>query len=239
MHKPTSTALLILVFALITQLSHAAPSTLKVYEVTGVKQGDSLNMRAWPNPNSRTLVALPHNSKWVASSGTPKKYGNSDWLKVHWNGDTGWVNSKYLKFDPVRTKKATERHDHRIATNGTAQKTAANRNTAPKIQGKQIIIECGGNEPFWNVDMNLTGKVMKVNLHNGTSFSSTLDNRKWAEGNNIMLVNGGKGRNAVKATLTKTNACTDGITKIRYPFEAVINIGGSMNVSGCCKTSQQ
>lgn len=239
MHRPLSITFLIMVFAFASQLSHAAPAKLKVYEVTGVKQGDSLNMRAWPNPKSRTLVALPHNSKWVASSGKPKKYGKSNWLKVHWNGDTGWVNSKYLKYDAVRTKKAIERRQHRMSKNGNAKKTAASRNSAATPQGKQIVMECGGNQPFWNVDMNLTSKVLKVNLRNGTSFNTPLYHRKWTQGNNTMIVNGGKGRNAVRATLTKTNACTDGITNIRYPFSVVANIGGNNKVSGCCKTVQR
>ncbi|CAA6817793.1 MAG: Unknown protein [uncultured Thiotrichaceae bacterium] len=239
MHRKFSIAFLIIAFALVSPFSHAAPAPLKVYEVTGIKQGESLNMRAWPNPNSRTLVALPHNSKWVASSAKPAKYGKSTWLKVHWNGDTGWVNSKFLKYDDVRTKKAIERRQHRLTNKTTAQKTATNKNTTPKTTGKQIIMECGGNEPFWNVDMNLTEKTLKVNLRNGTSFTSPLYHRKWTKGNKIMVVNGGKGRNAVRATLTKNNSCTDGITNIRYPFSIVANISGNRNVSGCCKTIQR
>ena len=54
-----------------------------------------------------------------------------------------------------------------------------------------------------------------------------------------MVVNGGRGRNAVRAMLTKTNSCTDGITNIKYPFVVTATVSGNTKVRGCCRSVQR
>ncbi len=247
MKRTLSISLLLICSFFFSSVAFSAP-LLKVYQVTKVKQGASLNMRAWPSVKSRVLVALPHNAKWVASSRHPIKKGSSSWQQIHWNGETGWVNTKYLKFDAASTYKARQRQNHRLKTQGntsrnapakTQQSAAARKNTvAQKTTGKQVFMECGGNTPFWNISMNFTGKKLKVDLRDGKSFNSPLYYRKWVKGKNQMIVNGGRGRNAVRAMLTKTNTCTDGITNIKYPFAVTATVAGNRKVSGCCRSVQ-
>ncbi len=235
-------SLLLIVGLFITTTSFSAPQ-LKVYAVTNVKTGDSLNMRAWPSTKSRIILAIPHNAKWVASTRQPVKKGNASWQQVNWNGISGWVNTRYLKYDAESTRKALERRNHRLRTQGrnvvnrttTTHATAVNTAT----QTGKVIMECGGNSPFWNVSMDFTGKRMKVNMRDGKpAFNTPVYFRKWLRQSNKMVVNGGRGRNAVRATLTKTNACTDGITNIKYPFAVEATIGGNRKVSGCCRSVQ-
>ena len=220
----------------------AAPQ-LKVYQVTQVKQGDSLNMRAWPDIKSKVLVALPHNAKWVASNRSPIKKGASYWQQIHWNGVSGWVNTKYLKFDAASTLKARQRQNHRLQRQNHVSRNTPRARTATvasnKPTGKQVLMECGGNSPFWNISMNFTGKNLKVDLRDGKPFNSPLYFRKWETRSNKMIVNGGRGRNAVRATLVKTNTCTDGITNIRYPFAVTATVGSNQKVSGCCRSVQR
>ncbi len=235
------TQLLLISSLFFSSLAFAAPQ-LKVYQVTQVKQGDSLNMRAWPDLKSKVLVALPHNAKWVASTRNPIKKGSSNWQQIHWNGVSGWVNTKYLKYDAASTLKARQRSNHRakkqghISRNNPVRPAAKVANT-PRPTGKQVLMECGGNAPFWNISMNFTGKTMKVDLRDGKAFNGKVYYRKWVTKSNKMLVNGGHGRNKVHATLTKTNACTDGITNIKYPFAVSATVSGK-KVSGCCRSVQ-
>ena len=163
-------------------------SQLKVYEVTKVKVGDSLNMRAWPDHKSKTILAIPHNAKWVASSRNAIKKGSSNWQQVHWNGVTGWVNTKYLKYDAASTLKARQRSAHRIKQEGVSRNTTTksrNRTTTfakatpVVVTGKQVYMECGGNAPFWNISMNFTGKKIKVDMRDGNKFDTPLYFRKW------------------------------------------------------------
>lgn len=244
-----ASSLLFTVSLLFSAASFAAPQ-LKVYSVTNVKVGDSLNMRAWPSTKSRVILAIPHNAKWVASTQKPVKKGTSNWQKVIWNGVTGWVNTSYLKYDPVSTRKALQRRDHRLKVQGKSRNVArstvasraptANRNSASKKSStRKVVMECGGNSPFWKVSMDFTGKRMEVSHPNGRpAFNTPVYFRKWLRDSNKMIVNGGRGRNAVRATLTKTNACTDGITNIKYPFAVDATIGGNQKVSGCCRSVQ-
>jgi uncharacterized membrane protein len=244
------TSLLLISSFLFSTTATSAP-LLKVYEVTNVKVGDSLNMRAWPDHKSKTILAIPHNATWVASNNKPVKKGKSTWQKIHWNGVTGWVNAKYLKYDANRTLKAKQRRDHRMKQQGISRNrntsrhrtTVARNTTTPKAvattaTGPQVMMECGGNTPFWNISMNFTGKSLKVNMRDGNQFDTPLYFRKWVKDKNEMVVNGGRGRNAVRAILTKTNSCTDGITNIKYPFVVTATVSGDKKVTGCCRSVQ-
>ena len=246
MKKQTWIVILLIAGFLGVNTVSAAPE-LKVYEVANIKQGDSLNMRAWPNIKSTVIVALPHNAQWLAYSGSTSKKGNSSWKKVHWNSQTGWVNDKYLKYDPDKTAKAIERRDHRLkqqskTSRNTPQavaqtasnKVATKKPTTPKQ--KEVILACGGNTPFWNIHMNLSSKKINVDLEDGKPFTSPLYYRKWTAGKNEMRINGGRGRNIVQATLDKTNTCRDGLTNIKYPFSITATVGNTRKVTGCCRT---
>ncbi len=237
----------LLIFSFLFSTAVFSAPVLKVYQVTKVKQGDSLNMRAWPSVKSRVLVALPHNAKWVASNRNPIKKSSSFWQQVHWNGVSGWVNTKYLKFDAASTYKARQRQKHRTKTQGPVSRNTSARRQQPvrrpqtvatRRVGKQVFMECGGSAPFWNISMNFTGKRLKVDLRDGNAFNTPLFYRKWNKANNKMVVNGGRGRNAVRATLTKNNACRDGITNIKYPFSIAATVAGNRKVSGCCRSVQ-
>lgn len=240
MKRSIATSLFLIAGLLFSLPAISAPQ-LDVFEVKGVKQGDSLNMRAWPSSKSRIIAALPHNAKWIASTRAPIKKEGSSWRKVHWNGESGWVNTNYIKLDPASTTKARERQSHRLTNQGrnsTEKKSSAKTSTAQtqKTSGKQIVMECGGNAPFWNINMNFTGKNLKVNLRDGAPFESPLYFRQWLKNQNKMVVNSGRGRNAVRAILTKTNTCTDGITNIKYPFAVEATVSETKKVSGCCRS---
>jgi len=62
------------------------------YCVTGVAAGDSLNIRAYPSPQSRVLTRLGRRQCGIAFL----PYAVGDWQKIRVDGWQGWVNRRYL-----------------------------------------------------------------------------------------------------------------------------------------------
>ncbi len=63
-----------------------------MYCVTGVARGDTLNVRAWPSPQSRVLTQLSRRTCGIALL----PYATGSWQKVRIDGRQGWVNRRYL-----------------------------------------------------------------------------------------------------------------------------------------------
>lgn len=148
-HILLSSLLLITSFLFSTTATSAA-SKFKVYSVTKIKVGSSLQMRAWPSRKSKVILAIPHNATWVASSTKLLKKENIIWRKIHWNSITGWVDSNYLKYDKDRTAKAKKRRKHRMKQQGLSQ--SKNSNTANKkttVAHSHNIPKASGSYGMW------------------------------------------------------------------------------------------
>ncbi|MBA3519381.1 MAG: hypothetical protein H0T75_17495 [Rhizobiales bacterium] len=63
-----------------------------LYCVTGVAAGDTLNVRAFPSPQSRVLTSLDRRQCDIAFL----PYAVGSWQKVRVGGWQGWVNRSYL-----------------------------------------------------------------------------------------------------------------------------------------------
>jgi SH3-like domain-containing protein len=63
-----------------------------MYCVAGVKQGDTLNLRAYPSTNSRVLTKLPRQQCDIAFL----PYSTGTWQKIRVGGYEGWVNRKFV-----------------------------------------------------------------------------------------------------------------------------------------------
>lgn len=63
--------------------------------VVGVASWDVLNIRKWPAAHSRIVGSTKPGARvWVERCIV--KRGASDWCKIAWQGEYGWVNSKFL-----------------------------------------------------------------------------------------------------------------------------------------------
>jgi SH3-like domain-containing protein len=62
------------------------------YCVTGVAQGDTLNVRAYPSPQSRVIHRLGRHKCGIAFL----PYAVGKWQKIRAGGWQGWVNRRYL-----------------------------------------------------------------------------------------------------------------------------------------------
>lgn len=66
--------------------------------VIGVASWDILNIRKWPAAHSRTVgSAEPGARVWIERCII--KPGASDWCKIAWQGEYGWVNSRFLNLN--------------------------------------------------------------------------------------------------------------------------------------------
>lgn len=67
--------------------------------IVGVATWDVLNMRAWPASYSQKISHIPHHGSNVWVQRCIVKHGASDWCKVKYKGQWGWVNKSYLGFN--------------------------------------------------------------------------------------------------------------------------------------------
>ena len=91
---------LLLLLALSTINTQAADNDTH-YAITGVAQGDTLNIRARPDPSSATIGSIPYNAHGIIATGRQQRHRGSLWREVRHDGDIGWVNDHYLRAEPA------------------------------------------------------------------------------------------------------------------------------------------
>ncbi len=75
---------------------------IKTFMVVNVPRGESLNVRVSGSATSKRIANIPHNAVGVVKfPGQQVKHGRATWQKIRWNGRDGWVNTRYLKYDPI------------------------------------------------------------------------------------------------------------------------------------------
>ncbi len=74
-----------------------------VYVVSGVQDGQFLNMRSNAGTNSTITGKIPSNAQGIVTTGEQRKINNAIWAKVYWKGIGGWVNKGYLSSKPQTT----------------------------------------------------------------------------------------------------------------------------------------
>jgi len=75
---------------------------IETFMVVKVAKGQSLNVRATGHAAATKIANIPHNAVGIVKlPGQKMKSGHSTWQKIRWNGRNGWVNSSYLKYDPI------------------------------------------------------------------------------------------------------------------------------------------
>lgn len=117
-----------------------------------------------------------------------------------------------------------------VASKTTYSETINKRNTS------KWVLNCSGNTPKnWKIKMDVSSKQMFVKLANSKEFRIPITYRKWAPGGQIrMEIGGGKGRNLVDATLEKTFACNNGLSKTNYSYRVNAAVNRGELLSGCC-----
>ena len=206
-------ALIVLLAAVADAPSRAAAADL--YDVTGVGADDVLNMRnnvagATDLKETRIVGRIPWNARGVAASGLTTPVRGALWRQVRYAGATGWVSARYL--------------------------TPA-ANTDP--DRRPPALSCAGTEPFWSLRIGPGEAVFDAPLADVSS--------KWTD--RVLSATGGQNRprqwayhlgpedHARRvAIVTRTNACSDGMSDWTYPFDLIlVDVdAGSAPLQGCC-----
>lgn len=66
------------------------------YQVINVATWDALNMRSGAGSRFDIIGSIPANTNGITLTNDVSDVGESTWVKIIWNGQTGWVNKRYL-----------------------------------------------------------------------------------------------------------------------------------------------
>ena len=69
------------------------------YIVSGVESWDTLNIRSQPSARSAIIGEIPADGQNINSSGETRGNGRTTWIRVTYNGVSGWVSKRYLATD--------------------------------------------------------------------------------------------------------------------------------------------
>ncbi len=169
--------------------------------------------------NNKTNVAVSRNS--ILNNQTDNTANTARMLPYEYQGD---------------------RYDQTIQpTPITVASKTSYSETIKKRNASKWVLNCSGNTPKnWTIKMDVSSKQMFVKLANNKEFNIPITYRKWAPGGQIrMEIGGGKGRNLVDATLEKTFACNNGLSKTNYSYRVNAAVNRGELLSGCCNPVSQ
>ncbi len=94
-------------------------------QVTGVEVYDALNLRSGPGISESIIGNIPPNGKQIELTGQQIQLRSSGWVEVTWNGQVGWVNSRYLTPSsiPATSNKMGHHNTHKNRGNPSSAQT--------------------------------------------------------------------------------------------------------------------
>ena len=80
----------------------ATPAMADTYDVARVSAGDVLNLRAdvlgYASPlDAEVIGTIPHDATGIRPAGRAIRFGDTVWREVIFDGQRGWVSSRYLE----------------------------------------------------------------------------------------------------------------------------------------------
>jgi uncharacterized membrane protein len=185
--------------------AQASTPRIQVYNVTNIKAGDSLNIRAEPNSSAAIQLSIPNDTE-VLSTGETKKVDTTTWIRVSLGAVGGWVNKKYLKTAPH-----------------LAQLSKTNEDTTKALK-------CHGTEPFWNLDFK--GNTLQLEQVGEKKITTTITERRKDKGDNHYIF-AGKTELYIRGD-DAGGVCDDGMSDQSYPLHINILKADNTFLTGCC-----
>jgi len=222
-----------------------------VFSVARIPAWDNLNVRQNPGITHEVVGQIPANGEGVVALGKHKTIGKTEWVQVSWGPLKGWVNRHYLIPAKTQTNSTINTRNSTTAntsnndsvfrsstTTGNAQNNRKSEEnslfTQAQPKKKPKVLECGGTEPFWNID--LSQDEMRVNIRNEKRTLPLIQKTRQSQSIlNIASVKARQGNNYVELFLIKSKDCKDGITEINYPYSVKAIINEQHTFNGCCK----
>ena len=229
---------LVIVASLLSiQMAQAA-----IFQIKGVAQSDSLNMRIKPGTKHAVVAKIPSNGKYIRTTGQRVSVGRTVWTKVTWQGKTGWVSERYIR--PMQNPQAPQVVAPRATPPAGAPRAATGRNlpapvarTAPVSGSKgKWVLECGNMSPFWRVIVH--PKALDVN-HRGQPAGmlpityEKQDRNRWNTAMKTVLKSS-NGQSQADMTIRYTKQCFHTLSKQNVHYQVKAMIRGEQ-MSGCCR----
>lgn len=185
--------------------------------VEGVAADDVLNIRAEPNAESPVMGAIPAGARHVEGLGAPNTIGQTSWQRVRYAGVVGWVSGRFLKVD----------------TGGPPQPAAPDQ-----IEALTPLV-CFGDEPNWSLQFGADGSVTcgsGCEAPPGLRVTKVLTERDGTP-DGFDLADA-RGQQWMRAVVSKTGQCSDGMSDSPYPFE-ITGVVKTGNLTGCCRVKEK
>jgi uncharacterized membrane protein len=223
----------------------------RVFSVARIPPWDTLNVRQNPGVTHDVVGQIPANGEGVVALGKHETIGKTEWVQVSWGSLKGWVNRHYLMPAKIQIDSATKTRNSNntktrnndsvfrssTSTGNTQNSRKSEENsvfTQAQPKKKPKVLECGGTEPFWNID--LSQDEMRVNIRNEKRTLPLIEKTRQSQSIlNIASVKARQGSNEVELFLIKSKDCKDGITEINYPYSVKAIINEQHTFNGCCK----
>jgi uncharacterized protein YraI len=114
------------------------------YKIVNVANWDSLNVRSGAGTGFDVVSEIPANSSNIKIVGDSRDVGGSTWVKIKWDGQSGWVNQRYLE----RTR-TTNRNNSNNNNNNNMKQTYYNpqptRTPQPTTNYRNYLPRDAGN----------------------------------------------------------------------------------------------
>jgi uncharacterized protein YgiM (DUF1202 family) len=86
----------------------AAPSQRTTYQVIGISESDSLNVREGAGSDYQVVTQLQPDERGIRLGTKRVTNGATTWQQVIVHGQTGWVNAAYIRSDTQAVTSTTQ-----------------------------------------------------------------------------------------------------------------------------------
>ncbi len=237
----------------------AADQSSEQFKVVKVESWDTLNMRSGPGVKSEVIFRLPHHAQGITMAGGQQTVGRTQWVKISWQGKTGWVSKTYLAVQTptVAADQATRSTDTVTDTVQLIEPDKSGQTSAKKVaklapssqpikkdivkkkQSGMWILECGNTSPFWRVEVLPDWISGRLGEHK-TGMPITHKRQEHGKYHKVALeteVRSANRWNKLRMTLRYTRSCYSRLAKKKVSF-SVEGVFNDKKISGCCQAMQ-
>lgn len=107
-----------------------------------------------------------------------------------------------------------------------------------EAEAAPLVLQCSGTEPFWG--LKLSAGEARMSRPGAAEVRLRAGPRRTATGAPLVFAQAlsGKGRKGGQAVvIRRAQGCSDGMSDLSYPYEAVVTTPSGEVLSGCCRRS--
>lgn len=184
------------------------PEPTQSYRVIDVAEDDVLNIRQQPDAGSDIVGTLPSDADRIVVAGTRVRLNGSVWWQVAGEDGLGWVNARYLSPDGE-----------------------------PPLETEPFPLRCTGTEPFWTLSIGGTEATFRTPLEEDAVWTAgPLTTAVGLVGRYAARLEDGDGVGHVAAWRNQ-HFCSDSMSDIGFPYEAMVIAPDGTVYGGCCLRS--